>query len=282
MGDSRGLVLSAGAHGGALWEVGMIIGLRRAGVDLGAADLIVGTSQAAFMATLTALTDTADELEHAVRTIGERRQQTYVPEVEADQFMHTLYTASDTSPSARERRQRLGALACESDTERAAPRLDIAIAGLPSDRWPDDRDLVLPTVETESGERAVWRRADGVPLPTALRAACTIPTVFRPVEIAGRHHMDGMAYSLANADLAAGHDRVLVLLPLRPLLPDAVVRRELAALDPGRTTVIGPDAESVEAFKTSLFDPRIWVTFLEFGQRQAAARAAEIAAAWTG
>ncbi|MFC0040861.1 patatin-like phospholipase family protein [Actinomadura rayongensis] len=151
---------------------------------------------------------------------------------------------------------------------------------MPSTEWPPDLDLLLPTVEVESGERVVWRRGGAATFPDAVRAATAVPTVFPPVGIGGRHYMDGTAYSFSNADLAAGLDHVLVLMPLRSLLSDTALDRELAALDPHRTTLISPDTDTVEAFKTGLFDPRIWITFFHTGQRQAAAQAEEIAAAW--
>src|ERR1700756_5111044 len=40
----RGVVLGGGGIAGVPWEAGIVIGLRRAGVDLSSADVIVGTS----------------------------------------------------------------------------------------------------------------------------------------------------------------------------------------------------------------------------------------------
>src|SRR5215469_11191498 len=41
---TRGVVLGGGGIAGVAWEAGIAIGLRRAGVDLSTADVIVGTS----------------------------------------------------------------------------------------------------------------------------------------------------------------------------------------------------------------------------------------------
>ena len=41
---TRGAVLGGGGIAGVAWEAGIVIGLRRAGVDLSSADVIVGTS----------------------------------------------------------------------------------------------------------------------------------------------------------------------------------------------------------------------------------------------
>jgi NTE family protein len=40
----RGVVLGGGGMAGVAWEAGIVIGLRRAGVDLSSAEVIVGTS----------------------------------------------------------------------------------------------------------------------------------------------------------------------------------------------------------------------------------------------
>ncbi|MFD0526229.1 patatin-like phospholipase family protein [Kitasatospora arboriphila] len=50
----RALVLGAGGPVGTAWTAGFARGLRRSGVDLGAADLIVGTSAGAITAALLA------------------------------------------------------------------------------------------------------------------------------------------------------------------------------------------------------------------------------------
>lgn len=50
----RGLVLGAGGHAAAAWELGVITGMADAGVDVRDADLIVGTSAGARVGVLTA------------------------------------------------------------------------------------------------------------------------------------------------------------------------------------------------------------------------------------
>ena len=46
----RALVLGGGGVTGVAWEVGLLLGLAEAGVDLGAADLLVGTSAGSVVA----------------------------------------------------------------------------------------------------------------------------------------------------------------------------------------------------------------------------------------
>ena len=59
----------------------------------------------------------------------------------------------------------------------------------------------------------VFDNTSGVPLERAVAASCAVPGVFPAVEVGGRRYVDGGLRSIANADLAAGHRRVLVLSP---------------------------------------------------------------------
>ncbi|MFC0042292.1 patatin-like phospholipase family protein [Actinomadura rayongensis] len=274
---SRALVVGAGIVAGPLWAAGVIHGLRQYGTDLGDADLIVGTSVGSFIAAFTAF---GGDLSRPVHEIGLAREKLPMPEIAAEQFTRIFDVLSDGELPAAERRRRLGREALDADTVAAAPQLDAALARVPAAGWPD-RPLLVPAARIDDGERVVWRRGT-VPLPDALRAGTAMPTIFPPAEIDGRFYMDGVTCSTTNADLAAGHDRVVVFAPLRHLLPARVLDGELAALDPDRTTVIGPDAETVKMFELNLFDPRMgigWAAFLE-GVRQAPRHADQVAALW--
>ncbi|WP_019634113.1 patatin-like phospholipase family protein [Actinomadura atramentaria] len=275
---SRAVVLGSGLVAGPLWQAGLIVGMRREGTDLGDADLVVGTSSGGAIAALAAF---GDELADAMDDIMAARRVMPMPEVEADQFMRTFRAASPPADEGAAARRKLGAEALAADTASESFRLDPIVDRLPSRAWPD-RPLALPTVEVESGERVVWRNGGAGPLPDAVRAACSLPHVFQPVEIGGRHYFDGMAYSFTNADLAAGCDRVLILTPLRHLLSEEALRDDLAGLSPEQTVVIGPDDETRDVFELELFDPRAGYASYRAGLRQAAAQAGEIAAAWAG
>ena len=59
---TRAVVLSGGGVVGLAWEMGMLIGLAEAGVDVRNADMFVGTSAGAFAAALFTSGLTPDEL----------------------------------------------------------------------------------------------------------------------------------------------------------------------------------------------------------------------------
>ena len=66
-------------------------------------------------------------------------------------------------------------------------------------------------VDAETGEFVTWSKDSGVPLVRAIASSCCVPGIFPPITINGRRYIDGGMKSATNAELAAGHDRVLVV-----------------------------------------------------------------------
>jgi NTE family protein len=69
--------------------------------------------------------------------------------------------------------------------------------------WPAG-DLRVTGVSVETGERAVWTAASGVPLERAVAASCSVPGMFPPVEVGGERFVDGGVWSGSNADALLG------------------------------------------------------------------------------
>ncbi|MFI5983649.1 patatin-like phospholipase family protein [Streptomyces sp. NPDC051555] len=74
----RALVLGPGGLVGTAWTAGLAAGLRRAGVEFGEADLIVGTSAGAIVGALLATDQDLDRLAVPVRPPGTPAQRPVV------------------------------------------------------------------------------------------------------------------------------------------------------------------------------------------------------------
>jgi NTE family protein len=273
---TRALVLAAGASVGGFWQAGVVEGLRRAGTDLGTADLVVGTSAGAMTAAMIALDA---DLPAFIDAVAAGRRDEALPPVEPDPATRVYGLLADPSVPADERRRRTGRIARTADTSATRHRADTVFGMLTGRAWPD-RTLLVPTVDTETGERAVWRRGGAATLEQAVRASCAWPGLFSAVEIGGHHYMGGMTYSAAHADLAAGCDRVVVMAPLHPLVGRDELAAELAAAAPRRTAVVDAGEAAREMFDLLLLDPHMVQPAYAAGLRQAAAHAAEVAAVW--
>lgn len=109
-----------------------------------------------------------------------------------------------------------------TDAYRAAYDKSLKRNGLGRSFLEVSRELVIPALELETGER--WAFAKGgeletTPIAAAVAASSAIPGFFDPVRIAGRNFIDGGSGQVAHVDLAVerGAKSVLVINPMVPV-----------------------------------------------------------------
>ena len=148
-----------------------------------------------------------------------------------------------------------------------------------------DRTLRVTAVDAHSGAFRVFDRDSGVSLVHAVAASCAVPAVWPPVTIGDHRYIDGGMRSPVNADLAHGHDRVVVLAPsARGIGPLTGVAPQVAELRAAGAAValVTPDAAAVAAIGPNVLDPARRAAAARAGRAQAAAVVAEIRGVWTG
>jgi NTE family protein len=256
-GMKNALVLAGGGVAGIAWELGVLRGLQDADPELAArvlgADLVVGTSAgsavAAQITSGVALGDLYD------RQLSEASAELEV-ELDMEDLLARVTAATVDAPSQDDARRAIGALALDSRTVDEPVRKAAVAARLPVPAWPD-RPMLLPAVDALTGELTVFSRDSGVDLVDAVAASCAVPGIWSPVTINGRRYIDGGIRSATNADLAAGHDRILIITPSGPdqPAPFGQLDDEIERLKPGRAHVICADAVSVAAFGTNPLSP---------------------------
>ncbi|MEV0753336.1 patatin-like phospholipase family protein [Streptosporangium sp. NPDC050280] len=273
---TRTLVLGGGGVAGIAWEAGIVTGLRRAGIELGEADLIIGTSAGSVVGTLVA---TEADLESSVGV----QADTEVPNVstasavDMEAVMAAFGVLYDPSLEPLEARRRVGEMALAvKDT---GARIETIGNRLPVKEWPERR-LLITAVDAGTGEFVVWERDSGAPLVAAVASSCAVPCVFPPVEIGGRRYMDGGVRSATNADLAAGSSAVVLLEPLAHVSPRSRLEAELAELGEATVAHVVPDEASVAVFGTNVLDPALWRPAFQAGLAQAIAVQESVARAW--
>jgi NTE family protein len=288
---SRALVLGGGGPVGVGWESGLIVGLAEAGVDLGAADLVVGTSAGSIVGAELTL---GWDLEAALAVLDAPWPAAEVPAgspAGIELLMTELARAASSTGSPEAVRRELGRISLEAPTVPAAAYLGL-FSAVHDQAWPERYRCAA--VDVETGELRVWERAAGVPLDLAVASSCAVPGIFPPVEIDGRRYMDGGMKTALNADLAVGHDVVVAVScfaleppegfsdPLADML-SAAVRAELDEVaSQGRCEVVAPSAEFLElsGWGLKLMDQGIARDAFAVGRRQAAIEAERIGAAW--
>jgi NTE family protein len=276
---TRGVVLGGGGIAGVAWEAGIVIGLRRAGVDLSSADVIVGTSAGSIVGSHVAFGTDLQALA-AMTPAPAGAGAAAAPAVSLEVILGALAPLFDQGLDPVQARRRVGAAARAAGGDESRYITRIASLLPVTDRWPQRRFLVT-AVDTESGEPVAWHAGSGVPLDRAVAASCAVPAVYPPVTINGRRYMDGGIRSATNADLAAGSSAVIVLNAIGYLTPPEPVQGELAALGAAATLVITPDDTAAAVMGTNLLDAATAAPALQAGLAQAISGSEPARAVWS-
>jgi NTE family protein len=276
--------LGAGGNAAIAWEIGVITGMADAGLDLREADLFVGTSAGSVVAAQMTSGLPLEELFQ--RQVDPRLQvDEATPSIDFSQWRADLVRAKDAAQSATEFLSRIGSLSpapgMAQDDRRA-----LTARRLPVHTWPE-RLVRIVAVDADRGERCVFDRTSDVALVDAVSASCTVAGISPAISINGRRYIDGGFYSIANADLAAGAGRVLVLsLPARvPALCVASLDSAVATLEKlgARVEIVSPDESSRNAFASvggNLLDPAVREPAARAGRAQGRTSARHVAAFW--
>jgi NTE family protein len=241
------LVLGGGGFTGGVYEIGALRALDLLAVNrtVNQFDVYVGTSAGSFVAALTANGVTPEEMMRVVN------QQVPTPFRDVDRGTLMRPNALEFAQSVALLPLRLLGLTRNFIGHiRSASLIDLAVGlaeALPSglydssgvesyleavlsdpDRVNDFRllenELYLPSTDLDTCERIVLggEEWDDVPISRAVAASTALPMVYKPVEIKGRHLVDGGLRSTTNVDVAveAGAEFVIVVNPLVPYVND--------------------------------------------------------------
>ncbi|WP_256794293.1 patatin-like phospholipase family protein [Terrabacter sp. Ter38] len=291
--DQRALVLAGAGAAGNAWELGLIAGLSDAGVDLTEADLVVGTSAGSTVAAQITGAARPTELYAAILaeappppSRGGAAHRRGAPNASGPNYLEWSDTIIATSESAYDMRRRMGAAALER--EAASPSeptrwRDIVAARLPHHDWPRQRVLIA-AVDADTGEPVVFDRDSGVDLVDAVAASTSAMTPYR---IGEHHYLNGGYRRSENADLAAGHGRVVVLSPFSgrtrmPLEWGMDLASQVAELRAGGSSVetVFPDSRAGDVFGANALDPSTRLPAARGGYDQGLDLAAHLAEFW--
>lgn len=291
---TRAVVLGGGGPVGIGWEAGLLVGLREGGVDASQADAFIGTSAGSVVGCTLAA---GDDLAERVAQLPSG-QDDEVPPSDADAMLQLLFSsvaeASRRPEEADAIRARLGQMAIDAPTIDEASWLSLfeMFAGA---EWP--RGFACTAVDAGTGRFRVWDGDAGVDVQHAVASSCAVPGIFPPVTIGATRWMDGGVRDILNADVAAGHQTVLVisctLLEVPPeLLPPgmgdlfAATRAGLEGLerDGSKVELVVPSQEMLEisGYGMHLMDFTRSAAAFAAGVRQGQLEASRLSAFWEG
>ena len=277
--DRRALVLGGGGVTGIAWEIGVIAGLADQGIDLAAADVVIGTS--------------AGSVVGADITSGQQPEALYQAQLAPPDpepaarigwgLVGRLAWVMNTSRDPVRARARIGRWALAARVMPEASRRTVFEARLPTGGWPATM-LKVTAVDARTGEFVVFDAAGEASLVDAVGASCAVPGVWPPVTIGNRRFVDGGVRSVANADLAASYQRVVIVAPVAqgigPIMPGPSRQAAALAAAGARVALVRPDRAAMRAIGRNVLDVSHRAAAATAGRAQAAAEAAAVRAVW--
>lgn len=274
------LVLGGGGPVGGAWLAGVLAGLTEAGIDLGGADVVIGTSAGAVFGSRLRSGVPAAEL-YERQLSGADAVRLPVTARQTARFLWAALGSRDPQRSV----ERLARAALHARTGPESEVFD-TVGALLGDvtAWPE-RELRITAVDAHSGRTEVFDARSGATLLEAVAASCAVPVVWPPVTVAGRRWMDGGSRSTANLQLARGYGRVLAVAPVpRAVGPHPSASRQAAELsgDGARVVLVAPDRAARRAMGRNLTDDARRPAAARAGRAQARALAPSVAEVWRG
>lgn len=275
---SRALVLGGGGVTGIAWEVGILAGLHDSGVDLREADVVIGTSAGSFVGVAVASGYDLDAL-FTAQIDGS------IPEVTAvasDELITAWYGAFETG---RDDPRAVGASFGQIARDHPAAtspevRGSVVTARLVTHQWP--ASLRVAAIDADSGELQTLDATGELSLIDAVSASGAVPGLWPMVQAGSRSWVDGGMVSTANARLADGYGRIVVVAPM----PDGYgsipgAREDVAELSRhARVTLLTPDSATLAAIGPNPYDPDRRPASAAAGRAQGSVIARDIAAMW--
>ena len=303
---TRALVLGGGGPVGIAWETGLVVGLAREGVDLTVSDFVVGTSAGSVVGAQIALghdLEARGEEQYGARSEEapsapaqpEDSDGSSGPANPGTDRMMALMAAMEESAAhpgtPEEARAILGRFALAQETIPQDAFLGF-FADLADEEFPDG--YACTAVHAHTGEFVVWNRESGVPVQAAVASSCSVPGIFPPITVGGAEHIDGGMRSGLNADVAAGHDLVVVVSCMSTSIPGVEMPRlermrqqraaeEAAIVDAGgavHNIDPGPGFLEVSGMGMFLMDPTRTPAAYAAGLEQARSEATRLREVW--
>jgi NTE family protein len=277
-GSTRALVLGGGGVTGIAWEVGVLTGLLEAGVALREADTVIGTSAGSFVGVALASGYDMKKLFAAQREMSDSE----IPTTASEQTMTAWYKAFETGGSDP---QRVGAAFGKIAKDNPEPvpvelRRSVVEARLVASDWPEN--LKVTAIDADTGELTVFDRSSDISLVDAVSASGAVPGVWPLMYIKGRAWIDGGMVSAANARLAQGYSRIVILAPISTgygLIPGAAKDAEMMRAA-ASVVLVTPDDQSIEAIGANIYDPTRRNVAAIAGRAQGIGVAGTIRAMW--
>lgn len=269
-----GLALAGGGPAGSIYEIGAIRALDEAldGVDFNRIPIYVGVSAGAFIASCLANGMTTGQLCRAIikPEPGEHpfvpqnflspavthlaRSGARVPRLFLESLVAFLKNPSDVTLTESLMRLSRALPVGLFDNDPVGEFLEKIFArpGRTNDFRKLSSKLVIVAADLDSGRAIRFGEPglDHIPISTAVKASTALPGLYPPVEIEGRHYVDGVLLKTVDASVALdeGADIVICVNPIVPV--DTIRSVEKGIMRRGKLADRGLPAVLSQTFRT--------------------------------
>jgi NTE family protein len=271
-----GLALAGGAPEGAIWEIGALRALDEAvtGLDFKTFHVYVGVSSGAVLAACLANDMTTSQLCRAALA-AEPDEPPFVPDSLLRPATRELARGGRALPglvydALRDYLMKPGEYTLLESLMRLTRALPVgffdnepmrtyledvfSIKGRTDDFRQLAKHLVVVAADLDSGQAVRFGEPghDHVPISLAVQASTALPGLYPPVEIEGRHYVDGVLLKTLHASVAldAGADLVLCINPIVPV--DTAHAVETGAMRRGKLLDRGLPSVLSQTFRTMI------------------------------
>jgi NTE family protein len=278
------LVLGGGGLAGLGWFAGLFFGMSQKGVDLCDADRMIGTSAGSATAAQLRSAQTLERL-YARQTDPALIADEVPPDMAAMAELMAAFPKLQAIPNHADRMRAVGQMAFNAKSVLPEVRRAMIERRLSEQDWPK-APLTITAVDIENGALLAFDATSGVSLVDAVSASCAVPCVWPVVEIRGRRYMDGGVYTVDNAQLAAGAERVIIASPFGSVSPAPAgfhLNDAVANLEAGGTKVlvIAPDEAARTAMGANALDPAVRAPSANAGFAQGQKMAEGVGSFWS-
>jgi NTE family protein len=277
--SGRAVILGGGGVTGIAWQTGILRGLQDAGVELGKADAIIGTSAGSFAGAYLACGVVGEYFD--LQFTAEAAEIAASMPPESIEGFRKAIVEGGGDPEATGRG--LGRMAIAAKTVSTEDRARVVSSRLPATGWPA-APLRMTAIDAHTGELHLFDKNSGVSLTAAAEASGAVPGLWPVVEALGRTWIDGGSCSAANADLGAAYDSVVIIAPVVAGFPgqrgtlDEVADLKAAGVD---VVLIHPDERASAAIGVNVFDPARRGPAAEAGRTQGQGVATQVLKVWS-
>ncbi|MEP9355375.1 patatin-like phospholipase family protein [Xanthobacter sp. KR7-65] len=292
-GRDRTLVLGGGGEYYVAWYCGFFHGLMEHGVDLTAAEMVVGTSAGAYLGS-SLLSGRFGQLRTEFEFFGHfptlfaKLAPVSAPNASQKRAQEINFSVKDGTPQSI---RAIGHAALAADNHLngdGVERLAWLLTGDSRTGWPTPK-MFTTANDCYTGERLVVHRdvavKNAIPLAHAAAASSSLPGVIGPTQLGQRFCMDGgISRTWAHTDLVAGSRRAIVITltngyegALLSGIPHDI-HKEIAALESVGTKAMLIIAGTPPG--VNLLDPTQIAPALRAGYTRAATEAPKIKAFW--